>query len=152
MSENNRVSGGCLCGALRFSIDLPTLFCVHCHCSMCRRSHGAGFVTWIAVPQERFRVESGAEDMRRFSSSEHGTRSFCGTCGSSLFCESDHQPGAIDIVLANMDGPVGRAPESHIFFDHRADWVETHDALPRLGGESGIEPLQDAKKPEPDAP
>ena len=90
--------------------------------------------------------------MRRFSSSKHGTRSFCATCGSSLFCESDREPGHIDIVLANMDGPVGRAPESHTYFDHRADWVEIRDALPRLGGESGLEPLQDAANPTRDAP
>ena len=152
MSEATTVGGGCLCSALRFSIDLPTLFCVHCHCSMCRRSHGAGFVTWIDVSRDRFRIEAGAENMRRFSSSQHGTRSFCATCGSSLFWESEREPGHINIVRANMDGPVGREPESHIYFDHRADWVETHDALPRLGGESGFEPVQDADDPKRDVP
>ena len=152
MSETITVGGSCLCGALRFSIDLPTAWCVHCHCSMCRRSHGAGFVTWIGVPRDRFRMETGEETMRRFSSSEHGTRSFCGKCGSSLFCEFDRGPDEIDIVLANMDGPIDRGPGSHIYFDHRADWVETHDALPRLGGESGVEPLQDAEDPKRDSP
>ena len=143
MSEATSVEGGCLCGALRFSIDLPTAWCVHCHCSMCRRSHGAGFVTWIGVPHERFRMLAGEESLRRFSSSEHGTRSFCGKCGSSLFCELDEAPNEIDIVLANLDGPIDRRPEWHIYFDHRAQWVEVQDGLPRLGGESGIEPLPD---------
>lgn len=135
------VSGACLCGALRFRIELPTLFCVHCHCSMCRRSHGAGYVTWFAVPRSQFRIETGAEEMRRYTSSEHGTRSFCGRCGSSLFCELDEQPDHIDIVLANMEAPIDRLPQSHTWFDHRADWVTIDDPLPRLGGASGLEPL-----------
>ncbi len=141
MPEKKQISGACLCGTLRFSIELPTLFCVHCHCTMCQRSHGAGYVTWFAVPLQRFRIEAGAEQMRRYDSSDHGTRSFCGRCGSSLFCESDHQPGHIDIVLANMEAPIDRLPESHTWFDHRAAWVVTRDDLPRRGGESGLEPL-----------
>jgi hypothetical protein len=119
---------------------------------MCRRSHGASFVTWIAVPRERFRMEAGTEQMRRFASSQHGTRSFCGNCGSPLFYESEREPGEIDIVLANMDGPIGRVPKSHIYFDHRADWLEIHDVLPRLGGESGLEPLKAGDDPKRDVP
>jgi len=95
-------------------------------------------------------MEAGADELRRFSSSQHGTRSFCGTCGSSLFCESDNQPGEIDIVLANMHGPIGRTPESHVYFDHRADWVGVSDDLPRLGGESGVEPLRPGRASKPD--
>ena len=51
------VTGGCLCDAVRFRITLPTLFCAHCHCSMCRRPHGAAFVTWTAVPPELARKQ-----------------------------------------------------------------------------------------------
>jgi hypothetical protein len=46
----------------------------------------------------------------------------------------------VDIVLANMHGPIDRVPEVHIFFDDRADWVVVNDGLPRLGGATGMEP------------
>ena len=59
MSEPESVTGSCLCGAVRFSARLPSLFCAHCHCSMCRRSHGAGYVTWFAVPRARLRLDAG---------------------------------------------------------------------------------------------
>ena len=143
MPKGTEVTGACLCGALRFRVELPALFCVHCHCSMCRRGHGAGFVTWFAVPRDRFRIEAGAESMRRYASSDHGTRSFCERCGSSLFCESERQPDHIDIVLANMEAPIDLLPQSHAWFDHRASWVVTPDDLPRLGGQSGLEPLHE---------
>jgi hypothetical protein len=138
--ENVKVSGACLCGALRFEVELPTLFCAHCHCGMCRRAHGAGFVTWFGIPHERFRITAGAENLVRYRSSEHATRSFCGRCGSSLFFATTQRPDQIDVVLANMDGPIDRAPELHVFIDDRADWVHIGDALPRLGGPTGLEP------------
>lgn len=134
------VPGACLCGAVRFAVELPTLFCAHCHCSMCRRGHGAVYVTWFGVPCERLRVLAGADRLVRYRSSEHGTRSFCGVCGSTLFCESTNHPQYLDVVLANMEGPIDQPPGAHFFFDDRAGWVAIGDALPRFGGTTGVEP------------
>lgn len=139
---DSRVAGACLCGSVRFAIVLPSLFCGHCHCSMCRRAHGAGFVTWFAVPREQFELVAGEDDLARYASSDHGARSFCARCGSSLFCESSEHPEQIDIVLASMQGPIDRAPQAHIYFDDRVDWVASDDGLPRLGGASGLEPIE----------
>jgi hypothetical protein len=139
------IPGSCLCEAVRFRVTLPTLFCGHCHCSMCRRNHGAGFVTWFAVPSSQVEVSEGKEHLRTYTSSEHGTRAFCGACGSSLFCESAKHPDQVDIPLANMGGAIDRPPQCHFFFDDRADWVAVADELPRFGGPTGFEPL-DADK------
>ncbi|MEN8185192.1 MAG: GFA family protein [Myxococcota bacterium] len=136
------VPGACLCGAIRFSVRLPTLFCGHCHCSICRRNHGAGFVTWFAVPRSQFSLDAGEGELQRFRSSDHGTRSFCRRCGSSLFCESTEHADQIDIVLANMAGPIDRPPQVHVYFDDRAPWVMAEDGLPRLGGATGQEPIK----------
>ena len=134
-------SGRCFCGAVRFVVEMPTQFCGHCHCSMCRRMHGAGYVTWFAVPPSQFRLTSDAADVVEFASSDHGTRSFCRRCGTSLFCVSTKHPDQFDIVLAAMDEPIDREPEMHIYFDDRASWIAIGDELPRLGGVSGVEPI-----------
>jgi hypothetical protein len=112
---------------------------------MCQRNHGAGFVTWFAVPRAQFSLDRGDAMLMRFDSSEHGARSFCGRCGSTLFCESTHHPENIDIVLANMKQPIDHLPQVHIFFDDRAAWTQVEDGLPRLGGPTGMEPV----KPDP---
>ncbi len=143
VAVSSSVTGACLCGAIGFRVTLPSLFCAHCHCSMCRRNHGAGFVTWFGVSRERFSLERGAADLQRFASSEHGTRSFCGRCGSSLFCESSNHPEQVDVVLANVDDPIDRVPQAHVYFDDRAEWVSADDGLPRLGGPTGMEPIKD---------
>ena len=139
-SSSQQVRGACLCGAVGFTVTLPTLFCGHCHCTMCRRNHGAGFVTWIAVPRTQVSVDRGTDRLTRYQSSEHGSRSFCSFCGSSLFCVSSLHPDVIDIPLGNMEGPIDRLPESHVYFDDRAAWTLICDDLPRLGGASGMEP------------
>jgi hypothetical protein len=141
VTEPERVRGGCLCGAVRFTVALPTLFCGHCHCTMCQRNHGASYVTWFAVPSAQLTVEAGQDLLTRYASSEHGSRSFCSRCGSSLFCVSARHPDIVDIPLANMDSAIDRAPGSHVFFTDRAPWTVIGDDLPRLGGKTGLEPL-----------
>ena len=135
------VQGSCFCGTVKFEFSLPTLFCGHCHCSMCRRAHGAGFVTWIGVTMEQFRVSAGQDHLAEFNSSEHGTRSFCDKCGSSLFCQSNKHPEIMDIVLANLHDAIDREPQAHYYFSDRADWIAIGDSLPQFGGETGTEPL-----------
>ena len=134
-----QVAGSCFCGAVQFSIELPTLFCGHCHCSMCRRPHGAAFVTWTAVPPDQLTITAGEERVARYQSSAKGTRSFCNNCGSQLFCQVED--GVVDIAMAALHGPIDRLPEEHYYYDSRADWVEINDNLPKLGGADGMQPL-----------
>jgi ribosomal protein S18 acetylase RimI-like enzyme len=137
------VEGGCLCGAVRFEVTLPSKWCAHCHCSMCRRSNGAAFVTWFGVPREGFRWLAGAGDLARHRSSPAATRSFCRACGSGLLFESERWPEEVHVTLASLDGPLDREPQAHCFFDDRAPWTLTLDRLPRFGGPTGTERLSD---------
>ena len=139
------VSGNCFCGRVCYEIDLPTKFCGHCHCSMCRRPHGASYVTWVGVPPHQFRITSGADCLKTFASSEQGRRQFCDTCGTQLFCWHEQERGSlptmIDVTLASLVGEIDRRPEKHIYWDSRASWTVVNDDLPKLGGETGLEPL-----------
>lgn len=138
-----RAEGECLCGAVRFEVSLPSLFCAHCHCTQCRRAHGAAFVTWFGVDRNQLSVLSGKGNLLRYESSEHGSRFFCRQCGSALFFESTKRPDQADVVLANMRGPIDRDPELHVYVNDRAPWVVIGDDLPRFGGDSGLEPIPD---------
>lgn len=142
MSSESAMMGSCLCGAIRFSVRLPSLFCVHCHCSICRRFHGAAFGTWFGVPNPQFSLETGEADLCRFRSSDHGMRSFCRRCGSPLFFESIRHPDRIEIALASMRDSIDRKPEAQIYFDDRASWVVPGDDLAGLGGASSVDPVK----------
>ena len=143
MTKN--ITGSCFCQAVQYQISLPTLFCGHCHCSMCRRPHGASFVTWVGVPSEQFHVTQGVDNLTMYDSSAHGRRQFCKTCGSQLFCwhidDDTGEPKLIDVTLASLQDEIDRLPDTHFYYDSRASWTVVEDDLPKLGGSTGVEPL-----------
>jgi len=135
------LTGGCLCGAVRFHVEPPTKWCCHCHCQMCRKAQGAPFVTWVGVEDSRFRFVGGESELNWYPSSEDGRRGFCRNCGSSLFFRSPRWSGEIHIALPYFDMPIDREPSGHVYYDRRVPWVTLGDHLPRYGGASGTEPL-----------
>ena len=141
MSEDQVFSGGCLCGAVRFEVTPPTKWCAHCHCSLCRRAHGAAFVTWVGVEKANFELVSGGGEISWYQSTPEARRGFCTACGSTLLFEGERWSDEVHIALAAMDGPIDRSPQAHVFYDAHVDWVELGDDLRRLGGPTGTEPL-----------
>lgn len=137
MTDDSPLTGCCLCGAVRFAVTPPTKWCAHCHCSLCRRAHGAAFVTWFGVDRPQFALIAGVESLTWFQSTPRARRGFCSRCGSTIFFESENWPGEIHIALALMEGPIDREPAAHVFFDTHVSWIEVGDDLRRLGGPSG---------------
>src|SRR5262245_36892858 len=74
--------GSWLCGTLRYEIDAPFQMMMHCHCSMCRKHHGAPFATFALGPLPAFRWLSGEDAVATYRSSEQGSRSYCRQCAS----------------------------------------------------------------------
>jgi hypothetical protein len=135
------IVGACLCGGLRFEVAPPTKWCAHCHCSMCRRAHGAGVVTWFGAHSDSFRLVSGEELLRWYQSSEGARRGFCTRCGSMLFFEGQRWPGEIHIARACVPGRIDREPRAHVFYDQHVEWLQLSDELAKFGGPTGTEPL-----------
>lgn len=121
------IQGGCLCGAVRYEVRGAFGRTGHCHCSICRRFHGAAFVTWTFVSPEQFHWVKGADCVRAYKSSANHERLSCEHCGSRLAAGS---PGQVfEVVLASVDGDPGVRPAEHIFVDSRAPWHEITDDL-----------------------
>jgi hypothetical protein len=58
--------GTCLCGDVAFEMTGPIEPLVHCHCSMCRKHHGAAFASFVSVPEASFRWLRGEDGIARF--------------------------------------------------------------------------------------
>lgn len=125
--------GGCFCGAIRYRVKLPPLWVAHCHCTMCRRSSAAAFVTWFGVPGDGFAFIGPGDRLRIHRSSADATRSFCGRCGTPLFFESTRWPGQLHVTLASLDPDVAATlhPQVHVHWSDHVPWVELGDELPR---------------------
>ncbi len=129
--ERTLMHGGCLCGAVTYRIHAASKWCAHCHCSLCRRAHGAGYVTWLGCEEDTVEIEDDASMLRWFASSSAAERGFCGRCGSTLFFRSGRWPGELHIAVGCLDDGPDRTPQAHVYWESRVDWIEVADSLPR---------------------
>ena len=126
------IEGGCLCGEIRYRIDEPLSQAGSCHCSMCRKAHGAAYATFAGVKPGTAHWTSGTDSLAVYASSEQGRRCFCKHCGSQL--------GAVEngelrwLALGTVDGDPGVRPEANIFVGSKAPWHEIADGLPQFEG------------------
>jgi hypothetical protein len=125
------VSGSCLCGSVRFTALLPSKWVAHCHCTYCRRAHGAAFVTWAGFPFEAVSIDIAGEQPTWFTSSPGAQRGFCSRCGSPMFFTSTRWPGEMHVARALIAQPLDRAPSVHVFYETHVDWLSINDELPK---------------------
>ena len=125
------IRGSCLCGDVRIEINGKVSGGSHCHCSMCRKSHGAAFGTYALVNAADFRIVSGAERVTRYASSSGVSRTFCSRCGSTLQWQIETKPDIVEIALGVLDDDPGVRPSRHIFVGSKAPWHEITDSLPQ---------------------
>lgn len=128
--------GSCLCGEIKFKALKFEKEAAHCHCSMCRKFHGAAFATFGEVKEENFKWLSGYESLSDYRAENGTVRKFCRHCGSSLIFESKASRDAniIEIALATIDQDTGLKPDAHIFLDSKVEWIEINDSLKKFGG------------------
>ena len=126
--------GGCLCGAVRYRIEGELAPIQICHCSQCRKAQGTPFVTNIPVPEARFSLLSGAEQLKAFESSPGKQRVFCGNCGSPVYSRTDKLPGVLRIRAGSLEGELATRPAFHAFVASKANWWALHDDLPQYPG------------------
>ena len=139
------LAGGCQCGAVRYCVLAPPRTVFHCHCSMCRESTGATFVTFAVMRRDEIQLERGEDNLAAFDSSENVRRLFCKTCGCSLFLDV---PGSADMRAygpATLDDRArpGHGPEAefHCYVGSKVTWFQIGDSLPQYDGSTrGAEP------------
>ena len=106
------LTGGCLCGAVRFSVTGPVEPPIACHCRECQRQTGN---YWVAITAPRAQVETSGE-VGWVSVSAKARRGFCPRCGGFLFWEPA-DGASIDIGFGNLDNPGGLRLAGHLWCD-----------------------------------
>jgi hypothetical protein len=126
------VHGSCLCGQVRFELTGPAQFINHCHCSMCRKVHGAAFGSFLHTHGTGFRWLSGESLIQKYQSSPlENYRASCGLCGSNMPVLEDG--GAHVIIPAGaLDNDPEVRPIVHIHTASKAAGYEITDELPQF--------------------
>ena len=124
------ITGGCMCGAIRYEAAGAPEHNALCHCADCRRAAGAPMVGWALFPRDKVTITG---EPRSYNSSGDVERQFCGTCGTGLFFVSESVfPGKIDIQTATFDDPDALAPQACIQMAEAPVWLATMPELPRF--------------------
>lgn len=122
------VSGGCLCGAVRYQLKPPLRPAVACHCHQCRRTSG-NYVNATAVPRQSLAL-TNSDGLKWYRSSQRARRGFCAECGSSLFWNADALD-TISIMTGTIDGKTGLRTVAHICVADKGDYYDLNPSEPQ---------------------
>ncbi|WP_177168893.1 GFA family protein [Thalassotalea agarivorans] len=121
---------------MNFAVETEqvTPLVAHCHCRMCQKFHGSAFSTFIEVKLQGFHL-NGKAHLTHYVSDNGAKRSFCNSCGSSLFFESVYNRAdqTIEVALAALDsGQHLFKPNANIYVSSQVTWLHDIHELPHF--------------------
>jgi len=127
------LTGGCLCGGVRFEVGEPLVSASYCHCTRCQRRTGTGAAASARIVPGSLRITAGEELVASFDPPDGFSKHFCSSCGSALWSRSRDDPEVISIRLGAFDGDPGIRPGYRQFVAYAAPWEPVpDDGLPRF--------------------
>jgi hypothetical protein len=124
-----RISGGCLCGKVRYSADVEPAFTGVCHCRNCQKASGSAFACVVGIPQPALSLQGTLQTYTdKGDTGKAMYRRFCPNCGSTVLDEAEAMPGIVMIQVGTLDDAGWVKPAMQIYCDSAQPWVH-------LGGE-----------------
>jgi hypothetical protein len=126
------LTGGCLCGSVRFRVDAPLVVATYCHCTRCQRRTGTAASAQARIQPGSLTVTQGEELIRTYAPPDGFPKLFCGACGSALWSRSPDDPDIVSVRLGAFDSDPGIRPSLRQFVAYAAAWEDIpDDGLPR---------------------
>jgi hypothetical protein len=118
------ITGGCLCGAVKYSIDAEPLRTIVCHCTICQRHIGSAFATLTAFPAESVVITGTLKTYTEPGgvTGEPMHRRFCPNCGTPITVQREGMPRLL-IAAGTLDDTSIVKPAVNLFCDSAQSWV-----------------------------
>ncbi|HYA08450.1 MAG TPA: GFA family protein [Gaiellaceae bacterium] len=127
------LTGGCLCGGVRFEVTEPLRDAGYCHCTRCQRRTGTASSVSGGIVPGSLRIVSGRELVTDYRPPEGFVKVFCRACGSALWSRHPDNPDVIAVRLGVFDGDPGVRPSWRQFVAYAVPWEPIpDDGLPRF--------------------
>ena len=127
------LTGGCMCGAVRYEIDEPLVSAAYCHCTRCQRRTGGASSASARIAPGSMRVVQGEELVKTWRPDEGWGKAFCSECGSALWSVDPDDPELRGVRLGTFDSDPGIRPGAHQYVAYAAPWEPIpDDGLPRF--------------------
>jgi hypothetical protein len=126
------LTGGCLCGGVRFEVTEPPLSAVYCHCTRCQRRTGTAAAVSARLAPGSLRILTGEELVASYVPEGGFAKDFCSACGGALWSRHPEDPNIVGVRLGTFDGDPGIRPSARQFVAYAAPWEAIpDDGLPR---------------------
>lgn len=125
------LTGGCLCGAIRYEVDAPVERLIACHCTDCQRTSGTGASINAPLASSAFRLVKGRTRVFSHTADSGNTlhRHFCGDCGSPIYSQRDNAPQALVLKAGTLDRHEGLKLVMNIWTRSRRPWTPMDASL-----------------------
>ncbi|MEQ8398818.1 GFA family protein [Thalassobaculum sp.] len=128
---SSKLTGGCLCGSVRYHSPAEPVLTAHCHCADCRRSSGTGHCTHVVMPEAGFTVTGEVRFFDRPADSGNLVRrGFCPACGSPIYSTNSMMPDKVFIRASSLDDPELAKPAMSVYASRAPSWDAVDPALP----------------------
>jgi hypothetical protein len=132
---SDQFTGGCACGAVRYSIAAGPIMVGHCQCGKCQKLSGTGHGSFAAFPAAAVSLSGELRPWSyRADSGNTSTRSHCPTCGTQVTGGNSGMPDILAVSLATLDDPSLVAPSMVFFHDRAQPWDVIDANLPTFPG------------------
>ena len=122
------LTGGCLCGGVRFEITSAPESASYCHCTRCQKRTGTAVSANARVDGDTFQLTQGEELLRTWRHPDGGfEKAFCGECGAHLYSRNPDDPSQMGIRMSAFDGDPGVRPSLRQFVAYAASWEPIPD-------------------------
>ncbi len=126
------LTGGCLCGRVRFQISEPLVSAGYCHCTRCQRRTGTAASASARIAPGSLTILAGEELVRSYEPPDGFAKDFCGACGGALWSRHPTDPDWVGVRLGAFDHDPGIRPSYRQFVAYAAPWEPVpDDGLPR---------------------
>jgi len=127
------IKGSCMCGAVEYEIELMPEQIYNCHCSKCRKAHGAAFATQALAKGDTLKILKGKEMLKEYTGGK-GVRAFCSHCGSRMMNYAPDKSMYLSVALSNVDTEIKVGPVAHVNVESKALWHEPSADIPAFQG------------------
>jgi hypothetical protein len=126
------LTGGCLCGKVRFEVSEPPLFANYCHCTRCQRRTGTAASAQVRIVPGSLRITAGEELVHAYEPEDGSPKAFCSACGSALWSVFHETGQPSGVRMSAFDEDPGVRPSWRQYVTYAASWEPIpEDGLPR---------------------
>ena len=127
------VSGGCMCGAIRYAFNSKPKYSLICQCTQCQKVTGTGHAPAIAVTSESFNLKGTLTYFKQLANDGNTvSNGFCPTCGNPILKTTTAVPDHVYIHVGGLDEPGQFKPEFVVYSSSGHSWDVIDPELERI--------------------